>query len=156
MGVPVNQAPPELRTQIRERLQFTLRQLNLPHDGTNPELRQRLRDYELGETGTRFRQCSVCIVCCVLMCSVLYRTSLLTIPARELREKGALEFDGTETWMDLRQKVLGYYETELAQRGISAKGSLKERKERLRFCLEGALPVETKAEQKKKKLTKKK
>lgn len=134
LGLSPNQAPPELRTQIRERLQFRLRQLNLPYEGTNVELRQRLRDAELAATG-------------------LFPTvKKFNCSARELSAQGLLTLDETEDWMALRQKVLGYYASELEQRGLKSDGNLAERKERLRYSVDGALP----AEKKDKKVVKKK
>jgi hypothetical protein len=139
LDIPTNLPPPELRVQIRDRLQFRLKQLSLPHEGTNSELRQRLRDGELAQTGN-------------------HRVSDTNSPlsAKELREKGVLELDGTEDWTALRQKVLGYYNDELIKRGKVPRGNLHDRKARLQFLVDGTRVAKKEDVQKKKKVVKKK
>lgn len=58
--------------------------------------------------------------------------------------------------MDLRAKVMGYYNEQLKANGvIRPKGNLAERKERLRYLLEGPIIQEKEKDVKKKKVVKK-
>ena len=110
--MPVNQPLPEVREQIRIALQEALKERRINPEGTNAQLRQRLRDAEMAET------------------------------VRELREQGTV-LPETEDWVELRQAVMQHYATELAQREKDPEGNLRERKERLRFAIEGTPSLKT-------------